>query len=227
MTWQVVTTSGNLPLDIARQWWLNQPKILAARGTHRRERYPRRPSFGISANLFNYHNSNAQGYAVNQVISMNPTYYDTYSNGLESNILPTYPVFWQAWKTTAHLEGDDQLKMIAPFSRMRGDYYEGQTALRLAEAVLTAEMEKGFSPLLPQIKVFGYLLSLTVPADSGEMQVASIPADFPVAWYENYNLYSPAAAAAPPAIPAWFITLKGIYPSTNRGYQFVRRFNCG
>lgn len=202
-----VNTSFNLALDVARAWWLDKLKISAAIGSDRRDRYPGLPSFGLSQNVFNYYDPNAANYALNRVIPLTPTYGDRCWRAVESSAVPSLAVRWQDWIMTAHLEGADQLRMLAPLSRMRGTLFEGQAVVRFAEAILTAEMERGYSALAPVIKCLGYLNTLTAPADSGQMQVASIPADSALAAFGDYWPWDAHHAVGPVVLNAYFVTL--------------------
>ncbi len=114
--------------------------------------------------------------------------------------------------TSIMLEREKRVEFVMPMARNRGRFLEGQVALTLAKNITSSQTEDSYSPLSVAVKLEGYLLSLTTPADDGLIKTASIPADTPPV--VGGDFFPTCQHPHPPAgnmnVGACFTSLKGL-----------------
>lgn len=192
------------PLLSARTWWTNRVLIEGRRGEVFSQRFPTCPVYGLCPQGYNYLGRNGQ-----RVRGCNILDGDMMWAGFTDSTIPRRKLVPNPMFKDALSAGADALTAFSTISRMRGDLFAGSVPLALAERFFAEPLDKGNSLLVPFIRALGYMLAFSLPADSGGIDTASIPANSDIVYGVDYQPSSPEATPVQGsgAVNCWFITL--------------------
>lgn len=197
----------------ARSWWVERSLERWVAGSHPFTRYPDLPFYGLSQAGYNIPNHAAPTQVDPVVIyDLDARWSVSENSHLARRKLRLNPVLSEALT-----RGENLVQAFGGIARMRGVTFEGTVALTLAERYAGEAVERGSSFLAVLLRLFGYMASFHMPADSGGMVAGSIPADAALVFGDRLQPSSPnsipiVTQPGPPPIAgagevrAWYIS---------------------
>lgn len=202
-----------ISVTAARSWWVERSLERWIAGSQPFTRYPDLPFYGISQSGFNIP-LNAAPTQVDPVVIYDG---DARWGVSENSHLARRKLKLNSALADALGRGENMVQAFGGIARMRGITFEGTVALTLAERYAGEAIERGSSFLPMLLRLFGYMTSFHLPADSGGMVAGSIPADAGLVFGDRLQPSSPAsipimAQVGPPPVAgagdvrAWYIS---------------------
>lgn len=171
---------ANLQIRATLAWRFDRTTVQGTRNHEEAQRYPSLPVVGVVSRAYGYDPNEAAN--PERVIVHNAYDIDWRWRVRCSDALPRHPVELQKNISDAIQESADDISAVTKLTRARGFYFEGKVFMSLAAVMKSRQVGRGVSAMLPLVKLLGYQLSISLPADDGLLGSASIPADSEGHW---------------------------------------------
>lgn len=208
---------GDNLLAVSWNWWMERSLLTAAKGAQYRTRYPGSCSYGVTRYDVDYTPYTAANPRVATVVR---TYWGRLKWMVsQDSTLLGFPLSWSpAIGALENQAPEDQIKLIGSVARMRAPLFDGNNMLTLATLLVNRPMTRGLTPLVLVLRLLGYAITLTMPADNGLNLASSIPADSPLTRQGNFDPFGQNTAAFPPVCCVfWSVKKLALWITTGTG----------